>query len=71
MDTPSSPLSYDTLRAYGNAQSKRAVVHSSSVKAYSTNDSTHSIAIRKQTKGPLMVVAIVTATDLVQLPVRF
>ena len=30
-------------------------------------DSTHSTATRKQIKGPLIVVAIVTAIDLVQL----
>ena len=54
----------------GTLKVKRAVIHSNSVKGYRTNDSAHSIAIRKQTKGPLMVVAIVTAMDLVQLPVR-
>ena len=70
MDPPSSPLSYDALRAYGKAQSKRAAVHSNSVKGYRINDSIHSIAIRKQIKGPLMVVAIMTAMGVVQLQAR-
>ena len=70
MDSPSSPSSYDALRAHGNAQGKGAVVHSNSVKDYRMNDRTHSIAIRKQIKGPLMAMAIVTAMDLVQLPAR-
>ena len=67
VDSPSSPLLYDALRLYGNAQGIRAVVHSNSVKGYRVNDNTHSIAIRKQIKGPLMVVAIVTAMDLLQV----
>lgn len=70
MNFPSSPLSYNALRAYGHAQGKRAVVHSTSVKGYRMNDNRHSIAIRKHIKGPLMVVAIVTAMDLVQLLAR-
>ena len=66
--------SHDTLRAYPitayyrNAQCDGAAVHNFLIKRHRIKDSTPSIVTRKQIKGVLMVVAIVTAMDLLQLP---
>ena len=52
---------------YRLTQHDGVVLHKNRAKRHRMKDSTHSAATRKQIKGPLIVVAIVTAIDLVQL----
>ena len=44
------------------------ILHDHQVKPHRMKDSTHNPVTRKQIKGPLMLVATVTAVDLLQLP---
>lgn len=58
-----SPLSTERLEI------ERAISRINRAKRYRKKDSTQSPATRKHIKGPLMVVAMVAAIDLVQLPI--